>query len=235
MKSSVIIIFSIFVVLLFGLSSVSPCLAASKAYLTPNEREALKTRTVLFELRQYNDNGSLTTQKMMVTYGEALEIWSQSTPSKGEYITNQTMQNDEYFDGIISNKNCKIFEDTMGCVNLFLGTSIIASRVNLYLFAKYNYPGITSYDLLGITFSLGGILLSLNGSRSDDFLLGLGIVRIYIGFVGLVANYNLIAGFTDNINSLLIPCPIKFEQMIEGRALIYLAIGTPFSSYSTVQ
>jgi hypothetical protein len=234
MKSSVVSILAIFVIILFGFSISSSSLMASRVYLTQNEREALSSKHVLFEIRNFKEDGSIEVEKMVTTYGKALNIFSHLNSSmkwNDTVIRSMTSTKEVDFNGIVFNRNCDIIEDTMGCVNLFIGTSAIASRLNLYLFAKYNFRGFKSYDLLGVSLSLGGVLIAINGSRPDDALIGFSILRIYVGFVGYMASASFFAGFTDDVNALLIPCPFKFEQVFLGHALLYLAIGVPLYPY----
>jgi hypothetical protein len=163
---------------------------------------------------------------MIVPYGTACDICSRLNSALKRNETQDILLKDYYGDWIVRDRNCNISEDSIGCVNLFIGTSFIGAYLNLYLFEKH-LPEFKSHDLLGITFTSYGDVMTSNGDLPDDYLLGIAIFRIYIGFVGWVASINFIPGIFNAYWNVL-PGPLKFEQHVDGRASYYLAVGIPF-------
>ena len=199
---------------------------ASKAFFTKNEREALSAKPVLLELRHFKGDGSVSTQRMIVPYGKALDVCSHVTHSLRWNMTGNrdASPEDVYGDWIIHGRNCEISEDTQGSINLFIGTSWRNSNLNYYkLFT--NSSMYISHDRLGITFSFLGDLLTGNPELPDDELCGFCIFRIWTGFIGWVASISFI-DFLCGIHPL-IPGPLKFEQAVEGNASFYFAVGIP--------
>ena len=207
--------------------SINPIVVkASKAFLTQKEREALNPKPVLLELRNFKEDGSVSTQRMIVPYGTACDICSRLNSALKRNETQDILLKDDYGDWIVRGRNCNISEDSIGCVNLFIGTSFIGAYLNSYLFENH-LPEFKSHDLLGITFTSYGYVVTGNVYYPDDYLLGIAIFRIYIGFVGWVASINFIPGIFHAYWNVL-PGPLKFEQRVHGRASYYLAVGIPF-------
>jgi hypothetical protein len=219
------------IILLFIGVAVAPSIntigvKASKAFLALKEREALNPKPVLLELRHFKEDGSVSTQRMIVPYGTALDICTHLNSPLKRNKTQDILPKATPGDWIIWDRNCTIYESSRGCVNFFIGTSFIGSYLNSYLFDKH-LPEFKSHDLIGITISCIGEAMTTNGELPDDLFIGVALFRIYIGFVGWVKSINFITWYKGGSYNTL-PGPLKVQQYVDGRASYYLAVGIPF-------